>query len=385
MSDVDAYPRFAGRALRNDLSDKLLSPSKQVRFRSNVITNSSDHLADKVSWDFTESGLDELTNVTSSFGNLDSISILQNRYPPDNAPTQSHFDSKQTFYDVSEAMENNVNKMCDLSVNTECHLKGSCQSVSFLKTTDHLPQQPLSSCGRVYSSKNCPSDAKSSSDQDPRELPSYPFTHSESLSLSSLTDLSCLDPDTTSFCDPGEATLNFSQPVFNTTKALEREIKSLSKKVNSVSKEHPADEIRLEAERIVNEACNTLPAGDNSTNPLILNPRITVNIPENVSMYENLIDLTVDESEIVRLERQRIAAQRKRLIEANRKQNIKVDEPEPDLLEFFDPNRHVYQSVNLQSKGIRSLLPTLHCASDDLVDVFQHKIAYDYSSWLCDT
>lgn len=87
---------------------------------------------------------------------------------------------------------------------------------------------------------------------------------------------------------------------------------------------HPADEIRLEAERIVNEACNTLPAGDNSTNPLILNPRITVNIPENVSMYENLIDLTVDESEIVRLERQRIAAQRKRLIEANRKQNIKV-------------------------------------------------------------
>ncbi|VDP36283.1 unnamed protein product [Schistosoma margrebowiei] len=237
MSDVDAYPRFASRALRNNLSDKLLIPSKQVRFRPNVITNSSDYLADKVSWNFTESGLDELTNVTSSFGNSDPISILQNRYPPDNAPTQNHFVSKQTFYDVFEAMENNVNKMCDLSENTECRLKGSCQIASFLKTTDHLPRQPLSSCGPVYSPKNCPSDAKSSSDQDPRELPSYPFTHSESLSLSSLTDLSCLEPDTTSFCDPGDATLNFSQPVFNTTKALEREIKFLSKTVNSASKE----------------------------------------------------------------------------------------------------------------------------------------------------
>ncbi|CAH8528957.1 unnamed protein product [Schistosoma rodhaini] len=357
----------------------------QVRFRPNVITNSFDHLADKMSLDFTETGFDELTNITSSFGNSDSISILRNRYPPDNAPTQNQFYCKQTLYDVSEAMENNVNKMCNLSVDTECHLKGSCQSVSFLKTTDHLPQQPLPSCGPVYSSKNCPSDAKSSSDQDPRELPTYSFTHSESLSLSSLTDLSCLDSNTTSFCNPGDATLNFSQPVFNTTKALEQEIKSLSRKVNNASKEHYTDEIRLEAERVVNEACNTLPAGDNSINPLILNPRITVNVPENVSTYENLIDLTVDESEIVRLERQRIAAQRKRLLEANRKQNIKVDEPEPDLLEFFDPNRHVYQSVNLQSKGIRSLLPTLHCASDDLVNVFQHKIACDYSFWLCDT
>ncbi|CAH8491235.1 unnamed protein product [Schistosoma turkestanicum] len=143
----------------------------------------------------------------------------------------------------------------------------------------------------------------------------------------------------------------------------------------------PTHEVRLEAERIVNQACNTLPNGDNPMEALILNPRITINIPENMSIYENLIDLSVDESEIVRLERQRIAAQRKRFIEANEKQNAKVNEPEPDLLEFFNPNRHVYQSVNLEWKGIRNLLPTLQHASEDLVNVFQQKLLCDYYSY----
>lgn len=43
------------------------------------------------------------------------------------------------------------------------------------------------------------------------------------------------------------------------------------------------------------------------------NPSLTVNIPEHVSTYTNLMDLSVDESEIVREERERIAQQRLRM------------------------------------------------------------------------
>nr|CAH8841416.1 unnamed protein product [Trichobilharzia regenti] len=148
----------------------------------------------------------------------------------------------------------------------------------------------------------------------------------------------------------------------------------------------PTDKIRLEAERIVNEACSTLPYGNDSVNPLILNPGLTVNIPEHEIQYTNLIDLSIDESEIVRLERQRIAAQRKKL-EACRKQNAKdkVNEPEPDLLEFFDPNRHVYQSVNIQTKSLPNLLPTLRCAPDDCIQFLHENILCDhYASMLYD-
>lgn len=55
---------------------------------------------------------------------------------------------------------------------------------------------------------------------------------------------------------------------------------------------------------------------------MILNPGITVNIPDNVFVYTNLIDLSIDESEIVRQERERIAAQRRRYNQI-RKQNLK--------------------------------------------------------------
>ncbi|KAH8861743.1 hypothetical protein KSF78_0007587 [Schistosoma japonicum] len=382
-SNADAYPRYPGCIMRSDFWDKTISTSKQVRFRQNVL-DSANGSADRVStYDFTEAGFDELTNVTS-FSNSDSISVPQTRCPLDNKSTLDQFCFTQTSCDAPETMKNNANNIGNFLMDTDCHYSNNCQSVSFLRTTDHLPQQPLLLPGSsVYNSRNHSSNLQCSSDQDPRELPGYLNNHPKDLSLSSLTDLSCLDTETTSLCDPADVSKNFSQPVSNTVRILEREINALTLKVNNVSNENPTDEIYLEAERVVNEACSTLPCGNNSTNPLILNPRITVNLPGDISMYENLIDLTVDESEIVRLERQRIAAQRKRL-DASRKQNIKdkASEPEPDLLEFFDPNRHVYQSINLQPKGIRrSLLPTLNCASDDLVNALHRKIAHDHSFW----
>nr|AAW27077.1 SJCHGC02659 protein [Schistosoma japonicum] len=93
-SNADAYP----------------SSSKQVRFRQNVL-HSANGSADRVStYDFTETGFDELTNVTS-FSNSDSISIPQTRCPLDNKSTLNQFCSTQTSCDAPETMKNNANNI----------------------------------------------------------------------------------------------------------------------------------------------------------------------------------------------------------------------------------------------------------------------------------
>ncbi|CAH8299005.1 unnamed protein product [Schistosoma turkestanicum] len=227
--NIDAYPRLSGCLLKNNLSDKLHHSSKQVRFRPNVSIDSSNHLADDLSCD----GLNELNTVTSSVDNSDSIPHLRNHYSPENVPTRS------PSYNVSEGVrENNVNKVYNLSTDIESHLMSNCQNTSSFRTTDHLPQQPLSSSphSSVSGFRSCHSDVRrSSSDQDPRELLSSSFTQPDNLSLSSLTDLSCLDSDN-SFSNHDYGTLNFSIPVSHTVKTLEREIKALSMKVNNASK-----------------------------------------------------------------------------------------------------------------------------------------------------
>ncbi|CAH8841037.1 unnamed protein product [Trichobilharzia szidati] len=374
--DLDAYSRFTDGMVKNDVANRPFSPSKQVRFRPNITVNSVDLLAGKSSmYDFSEDGVDELTHITSmSFGNPSS---------------PKHFQSTEASpYDTSLWLEGNFDKMCNLSVDTEWSPQNTCQNSSSLRTTDHIPQPPLSSSySTVTGSRNYSSDVKSWDDQVPRKLPNYLLSRSDDLSLSTLTEVDSFDLDATysphsQSVDPG---VNLSQPMYKTAETLKKEIKNLSLKINSAS-ETPTDKIRLEAERIVNEACSTLPCGNDLINPLILNPGLTVNIPEHETQFTNLIDLSVDESEIVRLERQRIAAQRKKL-EACRKQNAKdkVNEPEPDLLEFFDPNRHVYQSVNIQTKSLPNLLPTLRCAPDDSIQFLHENILCDhYASMLYD-
>ncbi|CAH8522307.1 unnamed protein product [Heterobilharzia americana] len=367
--DSVAYPRLSGCMVKNDVSGKLLSPTKQVRFRSNITVSSVDPPAKELSThDFTEDDLDDLTLITSmSFANP-------------NSPARFH--STQASYDTSVWFDHKWSKMSSLSVNTEYSPQNNCPNFPSLRTSDHIPQQPLSlSYSSVYNSRNYGVDFRSSNDQEPREVPSYTFSYSDNLSLSSLTELDSLDADIKYSSHDGcsISDLDLSQPKYNTAKTLKREIKDLSLKISSNS-EMPADEIRLEAECIVNEACRTRPFGNDSINPLILNPRITVNIPEHDILYTNLIDLSVDESEIVRLERQRVATQRK-MLDAQRRQSAKdkVIEPEPDLLEFFDPNRHVYQSVNLQTKGLPNLLPSLHCAPMDSLNSLYDKITCDFS------
>ncbi|KAF5395648.1 hypothetical protein PHET_11599 [Paragonimus heterotremus] len=117
----------------------------------------------------------------------------------------------------------------------------------------------------------------------------------------------------------------------------------------------------------------------NDAGKLVLNPGLTVNIPEQLCTFNNLMELSVNESEIVRQERERIAKQRKRMNQL-RKQAAKdrPHHPPPDLLEFFDPNRHIFQSINLHFRGLPSFLPSVTRASDNLVTLFHDRRMMDF-------
>nr|AAP06370.1 hypothetical protein [Schistosoma japonicum] len=119
-SNADAYPRYPGCIMRSDFWDKTISTSKQVRFRQNVL-DSANGSADRVStYDFTEAGFDELTNVTS-FSNSDSISVPQTRCPLDNKSTLDQFCFTQTSCDAPETMKNNANNIGNFLMDTDCH------------------------------------------------------------------------------------------------------------------------------------------------------------------------------------------------------------------------------------------------------------------------
>ncbi|KAG5449068.1 hypothetical protein CSKR_100275 [Clonorchis sinensis] len=171
---------------------------------------------------------------------------------------------------------------------------------------------------------------------------------------------------------------DWSRPSLHTAKHLIHQINKLTERLNKESLSGPCERARKEAARLVEEAC----AGSSQSNAesLLLTPGLTVNIPEDVCTFNNLMELTVDESEIVRLERERVANQRKHMAQLRKKAaKQKPVFPAPDPLEFFDPNQHVFQSVNLHVRGLPSFLPSAQRASDDSYMAIQERMIADFS------
>ncbi|KER26680.1 hypothetical protein T265_06114 [Opisthorchis viverrini] len=171
---------------------------------------------------------------------------------------------------------------------------------------------------------------------------------------------------------------DWSKPSLHRAKHLIYQINKLTERLNKESLSGPCERARKEAARLVEEAC----AGSSQSNAesLLLNPGLTVNIPDDVCTFNNLMELTVDESEIVRLERERVANQRKHMAQLRKKAaKQKPVFPAPDPLEFFDPNQHVFQSVNLHVRGLPSFLPSAQRASDDSYMAIQERMIADFS------
>ncbi|VDN12193.1 unnamed protein product [Dibothriocephalus latus] len=112
---------------------------------------------------------------------------------------------------------------------------------------------------------------------------------------------------------------------------------------------------------------NTVPVADN---------RQVTSCPlqPSVSVFVDLLEVSVSESEIVREEKEKVANRRRQLMAALKKSAIEEPLPEPCPMKFFDLQQHVFQSARLHITGIPNLLPELNGLSDDQVT----EIGNDY-------
>lgn len=366
--------------------------AKQVRF-SEAITISAAANHSKVSIQNTGQGdhdeTEDITIVTPVHGftsqSEDGISKVYLSRDCCDAQSFSEDDDLSVHSTVKESQSGNTSLWLETSSAVEQRTRSSAMfkdspslntdvnaGVSFFRTTDHLPRPPphcnSSNSRSTLLSPTNPSTVQLSHPDLP--VPRPPRTSSpswKSLSLSSLAT------DTLTEATVDDAEDDFSKPKANTTHILVDQIRELTQKLSCQHLSNYNGGTPL---------ADNIDVYSNMHNQLDLytpNPSLTVNIPEHVSTYTNLMDLSVDESEIVREERERIAQQRLRMARIRKEEAKKKPQiPKPDLLEFFDPNRHVFQSVNLHIKGLPTFLPIISTAPQDMVDVFHDQAMTDF-------
>ncbi|KAA0194336.1 hypothetical protein FBUS_04991 [Fasciolopsis buskii] len=321
---------------QNDESSGVRSPidseysnsvsAKQVRFSEAVtITSSANH--PKVSIQNTGQGdhdeTEDITTVTPVHGftsqSEDGISKVYLSRDCCDAQSLAEDDDSNVHSATKESPSGNTSLWLETSSVVEQRVRSSATfkdspsldtdvdaGVSFFRTTDHLPRPPPhynSSNSRYtpFSSTN-PSTVQLSDPDLP--VPRPPRTSSpswKSLSLSSLAT------DTVTEATVDDVEDDLSKPKPNTTHILVDQIRKLTQKLSCQYLSNHNGGTPL---------AENIDVYSNMHNQLDLytpNPSLTVNIPEHVSTYTNLMDLSVDESEIVREERERIAQQRLRM------------------------------------------------------------------------
>ncbi|CAL8074795.1 unnamed protein product [Calicophoron daubneyi] len=262
--------------------------------------------------------------------------------------------------------------------------RGNAKLNTCLRTADHMPRPPLRR--NLFSIPVPSSITKSDEDNhstscSPRTRP-HSTSSTESLSLSSVCDSSSgetiwptVQPQV---AEPGMDTVDLSKPQIHSAYALAKDIHILKDRIEKESHSGPSKEIRQKACELVDQACGVSNT-NNDAQGFIPNPGLTVNIPENVYTFTNLVDLSVDQSEIYRQERQRIMKQRRDMALLNKRAaKAKQELPPADPMEFFDPNRHIFQSINLHHRGLPSFLPRLKRASDSLATIFHDRLVSDF-------
>ncbi|THD28482.1 hypothetical protein D915_000676 [Fasciola hepatica] len=392
-------PQYESSRIRSPLNSESSNSgsTKQVRFNEAVSVSAADNHSVQNTEQGNHNETEDITTITPIHGitsqseDRGSKVYLSHDYSAPQSTTRN--DDSSAHSALKESQTGNTSLWLETPNEVEPRLHSSTTfkdspslgtnidaGGSFFRTSDHLPRPPphcnsSNSHNSRFSSTN-PLDipqAMQSSDLD-LPVPRPPRTSSpswKSLSLSSLVT----DTLTETSDDGAE---DFSKPRANTTRILADQIRKLTEKLSSQHLHNPGEEAWQKAQWLVNEDA----VYSNMHNQLDIytpNPGLTVNIPEHVSTYTNLMDLSVDESEIVREERERIAQQRLRMAHLRKEELKKKPQiPKPDLLEFFDPNRHVFQSVNLHIKGLPTFLPIISTASQDMVDVFHDRAMTDF-------
>ncbi|CAH8520569.1 unnamed protein product [Dicrocoelium dendriticum] len=251
---------------------------------------------------------------------------------------------------------------------------------TFFRTSDHLPRPPVRPLNHSLTPLHqTPSESLRTAYGDHSPLPRIsPSRQTPFFERPHATE-GCYKSDILSdTAFPSQAHSSLYEPRINTAGPLIEQINALSKRLNKQLNSGPTKQAREDAARLVEQACNSLNS-HNSDGDLILNPGLTVNIPDQVCTFNNLMELSVSESEIVREERARVAERRKRMAQLRKKaEKEKPDDPPPDLLEFFDPNKHIFQSINLHVRGLPSFLPSLNRASNDFLTVFHDRRVNDF-------
>ncbi|VDP77405.1 unnamed protein product [Echinostoma caproni] len=398
LGDVLA-PRDRLPATRSPLASESSSSTsvKQVRFNESVTVSAAVNCSSSLAHPSGHGDYDEtdVTTVTPLHVVSQSEDFLSKVYSPRVYSNPRFLDDPSVQITSNEAQSANTSLWLESSNEVKPRLVSPGkiqntlalsvdvdQSSNFFRTSDHLPRPPPH-----YNSSNSSHNTALSS-ADPLALPES--VHSpgieipvprasriSSRSWESLSSLSSMVTDTlTETSDDGVTDL--SKPKANTTRHLADQIHRLTERLSSYHLDEPGKKAWQEAERLVKEAtvCSNT---HNQLNVYTPNPSLTVNIPEQVSTYTNLMDLSVDESEIVRQERERVAEQRRRMAQLRRQEAKKKPQiPKPDLFEFFDPNRHVFQSVNLHFKGLPTFLPVITTASQEMMDVFHDRAMIDF-------
>ncbi|KAA3682049.1 uncharacterized protein DEA37_0002019 [Paragonimus westermani] len=379
------------------ISDTSSHSSKQVRFQCEVSFSSMDRLNENVSpsvggfthttdcpIDVRNEETEDLTSITvlhdsSITKDSSSISRLKTTYNP-KLPATLTSDKPcgpqacELSHSTSlwlETCDTNSDTSCE-TVTKEDYLCGNYldKGPSFFRTSDHLPRPPLSHSSQsiICSQKSSTFKAAPDDIPIPRKFPRDLSPSSDCLSISIVGEC-----DTAHSFTSTSSGYQLSEPKLNSAKILVEQLNRLAEKLDRTSCSGPSEQARQEAARLMRAAFDSHNT-HNDARELVLNPGLTVNIPEQLCTFNNLMELSVNESEIVRQERERIAKQRKRMNQLRKQaKRDRPHHPPPDLLEFFDPNRHIFQSINLHFRGLPSFLPSLTRASDNLVTLFHDR------------
>ncbi|KAL5111823.1 hypothetical protein TcWFU_003700 [Taenia crassiceps] len=182
-------------------------------------------------------------------------------------------------------------------------------------------------------------DENVAGEEAPLQSLPIPATLSESLDLSVLDE-----PQSQQTLEA----LSLDRPKFNTVRMLQEEVIQIASRIRKASQS--AASIAGTCDRRSGGRC--------------------VNFTREDRLYKDLLAVSLDDAEVVQAERDKVARRRRHLLaEAARLHPPKAEIlPEPCPLKFFDPERHIFQSVRLDITGLTDhwTLPDTLTAADQL-------------------
>ncbi|VEL35751.1 unnamed protein product [Protopolystoma xenopodis] len=284
----------------------------------------------------TKEETDDITSITS-LSNFPNLTSLGQHYAP-----------------VNEALTW-LESESDCDNSTKAH----CDEMTFYRTDDHLPR--IRSEFRSDVSTNS-SDRVATSSLDESQIPRDPRilrSGPDEISLCSSLDITLEMQDSDMSDDPNYYSqyAHIDEPRYHSIRQLTNEIDSLRDIIGT--NEGPTTKARMAAEALISpdslhllgklsesngDGVGSIPA---EAIKQVLNnlniPSVTVNFEENEKLYGSLLNISVNNSEIISSQRKRSRVQKKKGSLCKPTSFL----PEPDALEFFDPNKHVFQSANL--------------------------------------